>query len=87
LPPGPGLGKVDLPGLQFSSGCARLGDASRRGAVYQGRLGIAYQPAGADALALQASYLSLPPERAALPSVHYGRRGVTTVTVSYTHYF
>lgn len=85
---GLGWGKVDLPGLQFSSGCACLGDASRRGAVYQGRLGIAYQPADADAVALQASYLSLPgPERAALPSVHYGRRGVTTVTVSYTHYF
>lgn len=85
---GIGWGKVDLPGLQFSSGCACLGDASRRGAVYQGRVGLAYQPAGADAIALQASYLSLPgPVRETLPSVRYGRRGVTAVTLSYTHYF
>lgn len=85
---GAGWGKVELPALLFSSGCQCLGPAARSGAVYQARLGIAYQPAGGDAVALQYSYLSMPgPRREGLPAVQYGRRGVGALTASYTHYF
>jgi opacity protein-like surface antigen len=85
---GLGWGRAQLPQLRFSSGCECLGPASRNGAAYQGRVGLAYQPAPGHAFSVQYSHLSLVgPRRGGMPSVEYGRRSFGAFSAAYTHYF
>lgn len=85
---GAGWGRAKLPTLRFSSGCECLGPASRGGAAYQGRIGLAYQPTRGHAFSIQYSHLSLVgPRRGGTPSVEYDRRGFGAFSAAYTHYF
>jgi opacity protein-like surface antigen len=85
---GIGWGRAQLPTVRFSSGCECLGPASRSGAAYQGRVGLAYQLSARHAVSVQYSHLSLVgPRRGGAPSVEYGRRGFGAWSGVYTHYF
>ncbi len=85
---GVGWGRAELPLLRFSSGCECLGPASRSGAAYQARVGLAYQPSQGHAVSVQYSHLSLVgPRRGGTPSVEYGRRSFGALSAAYTHYF